>query len=79
MSAPANSRTFTTHQKTSESSSLERREMIGNLILTGIKAIANFHILSHAVKLVGKFVKATAHSNFGLIGLDRVASWLGLG
>ena len=53
--------------------------MIGNLILTGIKAIANFHILSHAVKLVGKFVKATAHSNFGLIGLDRLASWLGLG
>jgi hypothetical protein len=77
--ALANSRTFAALQVALKISSLERREMIGNLILTGIKAIANFHILSHAVKLVGKFVKATAHSNFGLIGLDRVASWLGLG
>ena len=46
---------------------------------TLIRIIANAHILSHAVKLVGKFVKAVAHSNFGLVGLDRVASWLGLG
>jgi hypothetical protein len=46
---------------------------------TLIRIIANAHILGHAVKLVGKFVKAVAHSNFGLVGLDRVASWLGLG
>ena len=52
---------------------------MGTLIFGAVRAIANAHLLTHAFKLVGKFVKAVAHSNFGLIGLDRVASWLGLG
>ena len=52
---------------------------MGALLIKVVAGIANAHLLTHAVKLVGKFVKGVAHSNFGLIGLDRVASWLGLG
>jgi len=44
-----------------------------------IKVITNLHVLTVAVKAVGRAIKMIAHTNFGLIGLDRLASWLGIG
>ena len=44
-----------------------------------LNAVAKLHLVSVAAKAVGRVVKMVAHSNFGLIGLDRVMSWLGLG
>ena len=44
-----------------------------------IKVITNLHVLTVAAKAVGRALKMIAHTNFGLIGLDRLASWLGIG
>jgi hypothetical protein len=49
--------------------------MLGGII----KVITNLHVVTIAAKAVGRVIKMVAHSNFGLIGLDRLASWLGIG
>jgi hypothetical protein len=49
--------------------------MLGGII----KVVTNLHVITVAAKAVGKALKVIAHSNFGLIGLDRMASWLGIG
>ena len=43
-----------------------------------IRIVTNLHVVSVAIKAVGRVVKMVAHSNFGLLGLDRAMSWLGL-
>ncbi len=42
-------------------------------------AIANLHVVTLGIKAVGRIVKMVAHTNFGLIGLDRAMSWFGIG
>jgi hypothetical protein len=42
------------------------------------RIITNLHVVSVAVKAVARAGKVLLHSNFGLIGLDRVLSWFGL-
>jgi hypothetical protein len=44
-----------------------------------ITTITKLHFVTIAIKAVGRVIKMVAHSNFGLIGLDRVMSWFGLG
>ena len=44
-----------------------------------IQLVTNLHIVTVAIKAVGRVVKMMAHTNFGLIGLDRAMSWLGIG
>ena len=44
-----------------------------------IKLVTNLHVVTVAIKAVGRVVKMIAHTNFGLIGLDRAMSWLGIG
>ena len=49
--------------------------MLGGII----KVVTNLHVITVAAKAVGRALKMMAHTNFGLIGLDRFASWLGIG
>ena len=44
-----------------------------------IKLVTNLHVVTVAIKAVGRVVKMIAHTNFGLFGLDRAMSWLGIG
>lgn len=44
-----------------------------------IRLVTNLHVVTVAIKAVGRVVKMVAHTNFGLIGLDRAMSWLGIG
>ena len=44
-----------------------------------IRLVTNLHVVTVAIKAVGRVVKMIAHTNFGLIGLDRAMSWLGIG
>ena len=44
-----------------------------------IRLVTNLHVVTVVIKAVGRVVKMVAHTNFGLIGLDRAMSWLGIG
>ena len=44
-----------------------------------IATVTRLHIFTVAIKAVGRVIKLVGHSNFGLIGLDRVMSWFGIG
>jgi hypothetical protein len=42
------------------------------------KIITNLHVVTVAAKAVARVGKVLLHSNFGLLGLDRVLSWFGI-
>jgi hypothetical protein len=44
-----------------------------------IAAVTKLHIFTVAIKAVGRVIKMVGQSNFGLIGLDRLMSWFGIG
>jgi hypothetical protein len=45
---------------------------------TIFSVISNLHIFTLGIKAVARIGKIIAHSNFGLLGLDRAMSWFGL-
>ena len=45
---------------------------------TIVSVISNLHIFTLGIKAVARIGKLIAHSNFGLLGLDRAMSWFGL-
>jgi len=62
-----------------KSKSSEQSEKKGVDMGFFIATVTKLHIFTVAIKAVGRVIKMVGHSNFGLIGLDRLMSWFGIG